>query len=78
MRLRSSVAMTANPLANASVVITSRAVAIESCLKPAVAVSISTRMAGVGGAFVVGVGAVGVDDDSLHAQAHASARITHA
>jgi hypothetical protein len=57
------------------VVITSRAVAIESCLKPAVAVTISTRVVG---AFVVGVAAVGVDDDSLHAQAHASAKITYA
>lgn len=78
IRLRSSVGVTASPLANASVLITSRAVAIESCLKPAVAVSISTRIAGVVGAFGVGVGAVDVDDDSLHAQAHASARITHA
>ena len=59
MRLRSSVALIVKPLVGARDVSTSRAVAIASCLKPAVAVSISTRTTGPVGAGAVG--AVGVD-----------------
>src|SRR5688500_15917076 len=76
MRPRSSVAFTLKPLPGASVLMTSRAVAIESCLKPTVAVIISTRIAGVVGTDT-GVGAAGVDDDSLQAQATISATIRH-
>jgi hypothetical protein len=78
MRLRSSVAVTEKLLALASAFITSRAAAIESCLKPAVAVSIRTRSAGVPGAGVATVGAVGVDDTCLHAQAATTTTISHA
>ena len=64
---RSSVAVIAKPFAGPIDVNTSRAVEIESCRKPAVAVSISTRM---GVAEAAGcVGAVGV---CAHAAANAT------
>src|SRR5688500_12474379 len=78
IRLRSSVALSEKLLPGASPASTSRAVAMESCLKPAVAVSISTRIAGIAGAGAGGVGAEGVDEDCLHPQTHASATINHA
>src|SRR5688572_12425784 len=78
IRLRSSVALTEKLLPGARPPSTSRAVAIESCLKPAVAVSISTRIAGAAGAGATGVGADGVDVDCLQPQTQTSATINHA